>query len=97
VEGTWQDDKALEDNGILSGIDLVEQIVDIFKRYEIKTEVLAASLRNARQAREAALAGADIATLPLYVIKDLVSHYKTKEGMASFINDVIPEYVELTK
>ncbi len=97
AEGIWRDDKSLDDNGILSGIDLVEQIVDIFKRYDIKTEVLAASLRNARQAREAALIGADIATLPLYVIKDLMNHYKTKEGMATFIKDVIPEYVELTK
>jgi transaldolase len=97
AEGIWRDDKSLDDNGILSGIDLVEQIVDIFNRFEIKTEVLAASLRNARQAREAALIGADIATLPLYVIKDLMSHYKTKEGMANFIKDVIPEYVELTK
>ncbi len=97
AEGWLKDDKVLEDAGVVSGIDLVEQIVDIFKTYEIKTEVLAASLRNARQAREAALVGADIATLPLYVIKDLVSHYKTKEGMQNFIRDVIPEYVEVTK
>ena len=98
MEGEWKDDKALDDNGILSGIDLVAQIVDVFQTYEIKqTEVLAASLRNARQAREAALVGADIATLPLYVIRDLVSHYKTEEGMKAFINDIIPEYVELTK
>jgi transaldolase len=69
----------------------------IFKTYELKTEVLAASLRNARQAREAALSGAHIATLPLYVIRDLIDHYKTKEGMASFIRDIIPEYVELLK
>ena len=59
--------------------------------------MLAASIRNARQTREAALAGADIATLPLYVIKDLVSHFKTKEGMDSFLKDVIPEYVEIIK
>jgi transaldolase len=98
MEGEWKDDKALDDNGILSGIDLVAQIVDVFQTNEIKkTEVLAASLRNARQAREAALVGADIATLPLYVIRDLVSHYKTEEGMKAFINDIIPEYVELTK
>jgi transaldolase len=97
AEGEWKDDEVWEDNGIVSGIDLVEQIVDIFNRYEIKTEVLAASLRNARQAREAALVGADIATLPLYVIKDLMSHYKTEEGMKSFIRDIIPEYVEITK
>ncbi|MBI2450482.1 MAG: transaldolase [Candidatus Nealsonbacteria bacterium] len=88
---------SLNDNGIVSGIDLVRQIVDIFKRYNIKAEVLAASIRNARQAREAALAGADIVTLPFDVIKELMSHYKTKEGMKSFTDDAIPEYIELTK
>jgi transaldolase len=97
TQGIWREDRVLEDNGIVSGIDLVEQIVEIFLRYELTAEVLAASLRNARQVREAALAGADIATLPLYVIKDLVSHYKTREGMAKFTGDVIPEYVELTR
>jgi len=97
AQGIWRDEQVLEDNGVVSGIDLVEQIVEVFLRYDMTAEVLAASLRNARQAREAALAGADIATLPLYVIKDLVSHYKTREGMEKFIGDVLPEYVELTK
>jgi len=97
AQGIWREEQVLEDNGIVSGIDLVEQIVEIFLRYEVSAEVLAASLRNARQVREAALAGADIATLPLYVIKDLVSHYKTREGMENFIADVLPEYVEITR
>lgn len=87
----------LNDNGIVSGIDLVRQIVEIFKKYCIKTEVLAASMRNARQVREAALAGADIATLPFEVIKELTSHYKTREGMRNFTDDAIPEYIDLTK
>jgi transaldolase len=96
AQGMWEQEHVLEDNGIVSGIDLVEQIVEIFLNYEVTAEVLAASLRNARQAREAALAGADIATLPLYVIKDLVSHHKTREGMEKFIADILPEYVEIT-
>jgi transaldolase len=96
AQGIWTDEGVLEDNGIVSGIDLVEQIVEIFLNYEVTAEVLAASLRNARQVREAALAGADIATLPLYVIKDLVSHHKTREGMEKFIADILPEYVEIT-
>ncbi|OPL11388.1 MAG: transaldolase [delta proteobacterium ML8_D] len=97
AQGIWKDEQALEDNGIISGIDLVEQIVEIFLNYEVTAEVLAASLRNARQVREAALAGADIATLPLYVIKDLVSHHKTRDGMEKFIADILPEYVEITR
>ena len=52
---------------------------------------------NARQTREVALLGADIATLPLYVIKEMIGHHKTREGMKNFVKDVIPEYVELTK
>ncbi|MEE9525839.1 MAG: transaldolase family protein [Candidatus Woesearchaeota archaeon] len=87
----------LEDNGIISGIELVKQCVDIFKKHNIKAEVLAASIRNARQAREAALVGADIATLPLKTIEELLKHYKTEEGMKKFTADVIPEYVKLTK
>jgi transaldolase len=95
AEGWRKDGKLLEDNGIVSGIDLIEQIVSIFRYYDIKTEVLAASIRNPRQAREAALAGADIATLPFDVIKKLLYHYKTIEGIKSFIDDVIPEYADL--
>ncbi|MFH1780676.1 MAG: transaldolase family protein [Candidatus Nealsonbacteria bacterium] len=86
----------LNDNGIVSGIDLIRKIVEIFKNYQIKTEVLAASIRNTRQVREAALAGADIATLPIEIIKELLSHYKTREGMKTFTEDAILEYVTLT-
>ena len=89
--------KVLDDNGVVSGVDLVKQIVQIFKNYNIKTEVLAASIRNVRQTRESALAGAHIATLPFDVIKELLVHYKTKEGMDAFKKDTIREYVELVK
>lgn len=84
-----------DDNGIVSGLDLVAEIVGIFETYGFKAEVLAASLRNARQVREAALAGADIATMPMYVIKELMVHHKTQEGMKGFTADVIPEYSRL--
>jgi transaldolase len=87
----------LQDAGIVSGIDLVRVIKKIFTIYGIKTEVLAASIRNARQVREAALAGADIATLPPGVISDLLIHYKTQEGIKSFSQDTIPEYAKLMK
>ncbi len=94
----WNENgKILEDNGIISGIDLVRQIVEIFKKQDIKAKVLAASLRNPRQVREAALVGADIATLPYKVIKELLVHYKSQEGMRNFTEDVIPEYGDITK
>ena len=89
--------KILEDNGIISGIDLVKQCVDIFKKHNIQSEVLAASIRNARQAREAALVGADIATIPLAAIKELLYHKKTSEGMVNFTKDIIPQYTKMVK
>ncbi|MEW6670518.1 MAG: transaldolase family protein [Thermodesulfobacteriota bacterium] len=96
AEGT-QDDAGddLEDNGIVSGIDLVEQCVQIIESYDFETEVLAASLRNPRQVREAALVGAHIATLPFEVIQDMLKHHKTFEGMKNFTDDIVPEYAEL--
>jgi len=98
IYGEEKDGEILEDNGIVSGIDLIGQIREIFDNYNItETKVLAASLRNARQVREAALAGADIATLPLNVIEGLLIHSKTREGMEKFLKDVIIEYEELFK
>jgi transaldolase len=83
------------DAGIVSGIDLVGKCVEILDLYNFQTEVLAASLRNPRQTREAALAGAHIATLPLEVISMLLVHDKTLEGMRLFTQDVVPEYQQL--
>lgn len=97
AEGWEKNNKYLDDNGIVSGIDLVAQIVDILDIYDFKTEVIAASIRNSRQVREAALSGADIATLPYGVIMQLLVHYKTQEGMKKFTDDVVPEYADLTK
>tara|TARA_Y100000034_G_scaffold136421_1_gene212788 strand:+ start:2176 stop:2949 length:774 start_codon:yes stop_codon:yes gene_type:complete len=89
--------KKYEDNGIVSGVDLVAQTKEIFETYNIKCEVLAASLRNARQVRECMLNGADIATLPYTVIKELLEHTKTDEGIVAFTKDIIPEYAKLLK
>jgi transaldolase len=97
LDGMEKKSKKLEDNGVWSGVHLVEQCVHILKQYGYKTQVLAASLRNPRQVREAALVGADIATLPLSVIKDMLKHQKTYEGMAKFTKDIVPAYVKLTE
>jgi transaldolase len=95
AEGWELDGELIEDQGILSGIDLVDQIITVFENYEVETEVLAASIRNVRQAREAALIGADIATLPFSVIGSLLAHYKTQEGMRKFTDDIVEEYADL--
>ncbi|MCK5282098.1 MAG: transaldolase [Nanoarchaeota archaeon] len=87
----------IEDNGIVSGIDLIEQCVIILRKYGLKTKVLAASIRNPRQVRESALVGADIATLPFGVIEKLLIHEKTIEGMNKFAEDTVDEYAGLLK
>lgn len=97
VWGKCNKDKLIHDNGIVSGIDLVESCIRIFKNYNIKTKVLAASLRNTRQVREAAIVGSDIATLPLFVIQDMLKHYQTYDGMKGFTKDKIEEYEELLR
>jgi transaldolase len=88
--------KVLEDNGIVSGVDLIKECVEILKKYK-QTEVLAASIRNVRQFREAAIVGADIATLPFNVIQRLLVHPKTKEGMKKFTGDVVKEYRDILR
>jgi len=94
-EGLKKGNNILEDNGIVSGVDLVKKCAEIFKLHGIKTEVLAASLRNTRQVRECMEVGADISTLPLNVIKELLEHYKTTEGMNNFVKDIVPEYAKV--
>jgi transaldolase len=84
-----------KDNGISSGVHLVKEIVNIYQNYQIKTEVIAASIRNSRQVREVALAGAHIATIPFNVIKEMIQHPKTVEGIETFSRDVVPEYRDL--
>lgn len=86
-----------KDKGIASGVSLVKSIMKIYGNYNIKTEIIAASIRNARQAREMAEARADIATIPFDVIKEMIVHPKTVEGIKSFVADVLPEYRALFK
>jgi len=88
--------KVLSDNGVVSGVDLIAEIATLFKKQKVKAEILAASIRNARQFREVALAGADIATLPLKTIDVLLRHSKSVEGMKTFVKDVVPEYAMIS-
>ncbi len=80
------------DDGIYSGVDLIWSIKQIYEKYDFDTEVIAASIRNARQVRLCAEMGVDISTIPFNVIEDMMVHYKTSEGMKSFCKDVVPEY-----
>ena len=94
-EGFKKGKKILEENGIVSGVELVKECVDILKRS--KTEVLAASIRNTKQFREVAEVGAEIATVPFNVIRKLLEHHKTVEGMKNFTKDIVPEYAKIVR
>ncbi len=83
------------DAGVLSGVDMVWSIDQIFENYDFDTEIIAASIRTERQVRQCAEIGADIATIPFSVIEKMTVHYKTSEGMKSFCDDVIPEYEDI--
>ncbi len=76
----------LDDIGA-DGMQLIEDIRDIYDNYEYNTKILAASIRTASHVREAALCGADVATIPVKVLEDLVKHSLTDKGLQQFNND----------
>lgn len=69
------------------GMDLIEQIVAIYKNYDFATEVLTASVRHPGHVIQAALIGAHVATIPFKVILQLVKHPLTDIGLAKFLED----------
>ena len=69
------------------GMELVSEIVQIFKNYNMNTEVITASLINPRWVVDSALLGADIATIPYETFEQLVKHPMTDLGIDQFLND----------
>lgn len=69
------------------GMLLIEQILAIYRNYEFPTEVIVASIRNPIHVRDAAILGADIATVPFAVIRQLVKHPLTDIGIEKFAKD----------
>jgi transaldolase len=69
------------------GMDLVRQIVAIYRNYEFPTRVLAASLRTPVHVLEAALAGAHVGTLPPATLRQLIKHPLTDSGLEGFLAD----------
>ena len=70
-----------------NGINLIEEIADVFATHQVKTEVLAASIREAHQVSAAFRVGADICTLPLPVFYSLYKHILTDTGLEKFNAD----------
>ena len=69
------------------GMQLIEQIAEIFANYAYDTEIIVASVRNPLHVLDSALAGADIATIPFSVLSKLAAHPLTDKGIKSFLAD----------
>ncbi len=75
------------DDAAGDGMELIQQIVTIYRNYDLETQVLTASVRNPVHFVQAALLGSHAATLPLRVIKQLIKHPLTDVGLAQFLED----------
>jgi transaldolase len=69
------------------GMQLIKDIIQIYKNYDFKTQVLAASLRHPMHVVQSALAGAHVGTMPFSVIKQLFNHPLTDIGLKKFLAD----------
>jgi transaldolase len=76
----------LDDTG-MDGMELISEIRTIYDNYGFGTEILAASIRTVMHVKQAALIGADVATVPGSTLKALVSHPLTDKGLAQFVAD----------
>ncbi|WP_119390278.1 fructose-6-phosphate aldolase [Taklimakanibacter lacteus] len=71
----------------IDGMELIREIRQIYDNYDFTTEILAASIRTPNHVKEAALIGADVATVPPAVLKGLAKHPLTDKGIESFMAD----------
>ena len=69
------------------GMNLIEEIRQVFDNYGFTTQILAASIRHPDHVRVASMVGADVATVPFDVIKKLYNHVLTDKGLESFLKD----------
>jgi len=69
------------------GMALVEQILEIYSNYAFETEVIVASVRHPLHVLEAAMLGADVATIPFGVMKRMMAHPMTDKGLQAFLDD----------
>jgi len=76
----------LDDRGH-EGMEIVGEMKQIYNNYGFKTEILVASVRHVLHVRDAAMLGADVATIPFKVLEDLVKHPLTDSGLSTFLKD----------
>ncbi len=75
------------DDTAINGMELIGEIRTIYDNYGFQTEILAASIRTVNHVKEAAMIGADVATVPPATLKALVKHPLTDKGLESFLAD----------
>ncbi|MEL6921914.1 MAG: fructose-6-phosphate aldolase [Pseudomonadota bacterium] len=75
------------DDMAIDGMELIEDIRTIYDNFGFETQILAASIRTVNHVKEAALIGADVATVPPATLKTLVKHPLTDKGLAAFLAD----------
>lgn len=75
------------DDMAVEGMDLIAEIRQIYDNYGFATEILAASIRSVNHVKDAALIGADVATIPPATLKALVKHPLTDKGLEAFLAD----------
>jgi transaldolase len=76
----------LDDKGH-TGMEVIDEIRTIYDNYGFETQIIVASIRNPLHVRDAALMGADIATIPFAVFNNIVKHPLTDAGLESFLAD----------
>ena len=75
------------DDAKKNGIGVVKEIVEVFRKYELQTAVLGASVRSARHVEECALVGADVVTVPFKILVQMYRHELTDKGIKKFMED----------
>jgi transaldolase len=70
-----------------NGMELIRQILTIYRNYDFKTQVLVASVRHPQHVVEAALAGGHICTMPFSIFQQMVKHPLTDNGLKKFLAD----------
>ncbi len=70
-----------------NGIELIREIKEVFEKHNIKTKIIAASVRTPEHVSASALAGADIATIPYTLFDKLINHPLTEKGIEKFMSD----------
>ncbi|PIP87827.1 hypothetical protein COW80_03680 [Candidatus Beckwithbacteria bacterium CG22_combo_CG10-13_8_21_14_all_01_47_9] len=70
-----------------NGWELLEEILKIFRNYQFKTQVLAASIRSTIHVKQAAYMGCDVVTIPFKILEQMYRHSLTDKGIQAFLDD----------